>query len=64
MGKVAAELLLKQIEDGLTEEEEIKVQGQLIIRETCGASEEDRSRKEPDPRTISRRILFNKQPEE
>jgi DNA-binding LacI/PurR family transcriptional regulator len=64
MGKVAAELLLKQLEEGQTEEEEIKVQGQLIIRETCGAPEEDRSRQEPDPRTISRRILLNRHPEE
>lgn len=64
MGKIAAELLLKQVKEGRTEEEEIKVQGQLIIRETCGAPEEDRSREEPDPRTISRRILLDRQPED
>ena len=37
MGGVAAGLLLKQIAEGRKEEEEIKVKGQLIVRETCGA---------------------------
>jgi DNA-binding LacI/PurR family transcriptional regulator len=64
MGGVAAELLLKQIADGRKEEEEIKVKGQLIIRETCGASEDVRTREEPDSRTLFRRVLFNKQPED
>ncbi|MBN1303964.1 MAG: LacI family DNA-binding transcriptional regulator [Anaerolineales bacterium] len=64
MGKVAAEIILRQIETGQKDEEEVKIQGNLIIRETCGAPEMDRTRQGPDPRTISRRILFNKQPEE
>jgi LacI family transcriptional regulator len=63
MGSVAAELLLRQIAEGRKEEEEIKVKGQLIIRETCGAPEENRTRQEPD-RTLFRRVLFNKQPED
>jgi LacI family transcriptional regulator len=64
MGGVAAELLLKQIAEGRKEEEEIKVKGQLIIRETCGAPAANRTRQEPDSRTLFRRVLFNKQPEE
>ena len=63
MGGVAAEVLLSQIAEGRKEEEEIKVKGQLIIRETCGAPEESRTRQEPD-RTLFRRVLFNKQPED
>jgi DNA-binding LacI/PurR family transcriptional regulator len=64
MGGVAAELLLRQIAEGRKEEEEIKVKGQLIIRETCGAPEERRTQQEPDSRTLFRRVLFNKQPED
>ncbi len=64
MGGVAAELLLRQIAEGRKEEEEIKVKGQLIIRETCGAPEENRTQQEPDSRTLFRRVLFNKQPED
>ena len=64
MGGVAAELLLKQIAEGRKEEEEIKVKGQLIIRETCGAPEASRTQQEPDSRTLFRRVLFNKQPED
>jgi len=64
MGGVAAELLLKQIAEGRKEEEEIKVKGQLIIRETCGAPEDSRTQQEPDSRTLFRRVLFNKQPED
>ncbi len=64
MGGVAAELLLNQIAEGRKEEEEIKVKGQLIIRETCGAPEAIRTQQEPDSRTLFRRVLFNKQPED
>ena len=64
MGGVAAELLLRQIAEGRKEEEEIKVKGQLIIRETCGTPEADRTQQEPDSRTLFRRVLFNKQPED
>ena len=64
MGGVAAELLLKQLAEGRKEDEEIKVKGQLIIRETCGASEASRTQQEPDSRTLFRRVLFHKQPEE
>ena len=64
MGGLAAELLLKQLAEGRKEEEEIKAKGQLIIRETCGAPEDSRTREEPDSRTLFRRVLFHKQPED
>lgn len=64
MGGVAAELLLRQIAEGRKEEEEIKVKGQLIIRETCGAPEASQTQQEPDSRTLFRRVLFHKQPED
>jgi len=64
MGGVAAELLLQQVAQGRKEEEEIKVRGKLFIRETCGAPEDRRTPPEPDSRTLFRRVLFNKQPEE
>lgn len=64
MGGVAAELLLNQIAEGRKEEEEIKVKGHLIIRETCGAPEASTTREEPDARTLFRRVLFDKQPED
>ncbi len=44
MGRAAAELLLKQIEEGREDTDEIKVRGQLFIRETCGADESMRTR--------------------
>ncbi len=64
MGGVAAELLLRHIAEGRKEEEEIKVKGQLIIRETCGAPETDQTPQESDERTLFRRVLFHKQPED
>jgi DNA-binding LacI/PurR family transcriptional regulator len=64
MGGIAAELLLNQIAEGRKEEEEIKVKGQLIVRETCGAPETSRTKQEPDSRTLFRRVLFDKQPED
>jgi DNA-binding LacI/PurR family transcriptional regulator len=64
MGRTAAEILLKQIAEGRKEEDEIKVKGQLIIRETCGSPETNRTKTEPDSKMLFRRVLFNKQPEE
>jgi DNA-binding LacI/PurR family transcriptional regulator len=63
MGRVATESLLEQIADGHEEMEEIKVRGELIIRDTCGADEASKAKEEPNPRTAFRRILLNKQPE-
>jgi DNA-binding LacI/PurR family transcriptional regulator len=63
MGRVATESLLEQIADGREEIEEIKVRGELIIRDTCGADEASKAKEELNPRTAFRRILLNKQPE-
>ena len=64
MGRVATESLLEQIADGRQEIEEIKVRGELIIRDTCGAGEGYKAREELNPKTAYRRVLLNKQPEE
>lgn len=64
MGGIAAELLLKHIAEGRKEVEEIRVKGQLIIRETCGTPETSRTEEQPDSQTLFRRVLLNKQPEE
>ncbi|GAB4540221.1 MAG: LacI family DNA-binding transcriptional regulator [Anaerolineae bacterium] len=64
MGRIATESLLKQIAEGRAEMEEIKVQGELIIRDTCGADEVYKAKERLNPKTAFRRILLNKQPEE
>jgi LacI family transcriptional regulator len=63
MGQKAAELLVKQILAGRVEVDEIKVQGRLFVRETCGADETQRTQEELNMGTISRRILLNKEPD-
>jgi DNA-binding LacI/PurR family transcriptional regulator len=63
MGRVATESLLAQIPEGREEADEIKVQGELMVRDTCGADEALKAKGEPNPRTAFRRILLNKQPE-
>ncbi|MCS7259175.1 MAG: LacI family transcriptional regulator [Anaerolineae bacterium] len=63
MGRVATESLLAQIAGEHGETEEIKVRGELVIRDTCGADEALKAREEINPRTAFRRVLLNKQPE-
>jgi LacI family transcriptional regulator len=63
MGRAAAELLVKRIEEGPRDADEIKVQGRLFIRETCGADESQRTSESVDLATISRRILLHKDPD-
>ncbi len=63
MGRIAAELLLNQIAEGRKEMAEIKVKGQLFIRETCGADAAQRTQEETSIGTVSRRILLNKHPD-
>lgn len=63
MGEVATAALLAQIADGREEAEEIKVRGELIVRDTCGADEGRKAREEINPRTAFRRVLLNRQPE-
>lgn len=64
MGKVSAELLLRQLADGQMDEDEIKIKGQLLIRESCGAHESQRTQEELSAATTFRRILLNKQPDD
>jgi len=63
MGRTAAELLVKQIAEGRQETDEIRVKGQLYIRETCGADISLRTPEEMNMGTIHRRILLNKGPD-
>jgi hypothetical protein len=63
MGWAAAELLLKQIAGGREEVDEIKIKGQLYIRETCGSEESQRTKEEKVSSTEARRIMLNKHPE-
>lgn len=64
MGQTAAELLLKQITEGRAEVDEIKIRGQLFIRETCGADESQMTKEGLNIATESRRILLNKEPDD
>jgi DNA-binding LacI/PurR family transcriptional regulator len=63
MGRTAAELLLKQIEEGRQNIDEIKVKGNLFIRETCGADESQRTPETLDMATVARRVLLHKDPD-
>lgn len=63
MGRIAAEILLQQIVDGTNEHEEVKVKGELIVRDTCGASESQKSTRSFDRNTSLRRVLLNKDPD-
>ncbi|MBI1877198.1 MAG: LacI family DNA-binding transcriptional regulator [Chloroflexi bacterium] len=64
MGRMAAELLVKQIAAGQAEVDEIKIKGQLFVRETCGADETQMTPEGLNMGTVSRRILLNKDPDE
>jgi DNA-binding LacI/PurR family transcriptional regulator len=65
MGTAAAELILKQLNQGEQNQQEEKVQGQLFIRDSCGAKETQRSQEEEfNAATTARRILLNKQPDD
>lgn len=63
MGRMAAEILLQQIMDGTRENDEVKVRGELIIRDTCGASESQKSKRNFERNTSLRRLLVNKEPD-
>jgi LacI family transcriptional regulator len=63
MGRIAAEILLQQIANGARENEEVKVKGELIIRDTCGASESQKTRRRFDRKISFRRVLLNKEPD-
>jgi LacI family transcriptional regulator len=62
MGRMAAQLMQKQLVEGQESIKEEKVKGQLFIRESCGADESQMTIDELDAGTISRRIVLNVQP--
>jgi LacI family transcriptional regulator len=64
MGQAAAKQLLTQITLGESGFEEIKIKGQLYVRESCGADAALRTKEEPLGTTEARRILLNRQPED
>jgi LacI family transcriptional regulator len=64
MGRKAAELLVKHVATGHAEMDEIKIPGQLFVRETCGADETQMTPEGLNMGTVSRRILLNKEPDE
>lgn len=63
MGRIAAEILLQQISEGTREHDEVKIRGELIIRDTCGASESQKTNRRFERNTSLRRVLLNKEPE-
>ena len=63
MGRTAAELLLKQIAGSREALDEIKIRGQLYIRETCGADASQRTPEGLDMATVTRRVLLRKDPD-
>lgn len=63
MGRTAAELLLKQIAGSREALDEIKIRGQLYIRETCGADASQRTLEGLDMATVTRRVLLRKDPD-
>lgn len=63
MGRIAAKILLEQIMDGAAEHEEVKVKGELIVRDTCGASESGKTIHRFERNTSLRRVILNKNPE-
>ncbi len=64
MGKVAAELLHRQLTEGRKYEDEPKIKSELLIRESCGADESQRVKEELSAATTVRRILLNEQPDD
>jgi hypothetical protein len=64
MGKASAEPLLRQLREGPEQEDEVKIKGQLLIRESCGADESQRTQEELSAATTVRRILLDKQPDD
>ncbi len=57
MGLRAAELLWQKLQGEAVDEQEVKICGQLYIRESCGATEADRTQDLPDVGTTTRRQI-------
>ena len=62
MGHAAAELLVRQIA-GDEPMDELKIEGELVVRETCGADSSQRTRENVLSAASVRRLLLHKQPE-
>lgn len=63
MGRLGADLLLNQIQAGAEPRDEVKVRGELIVRESCGAPAAQRTPHEPSQATTLRRLLLNRHPD-
>lgn len=63
MGRIAADILLQQIADRTRENEEVKVRGELIIRDTCGAEESQKTNRRFERNTSLRRVQLHKDPD-
>ncbi|MRS03678.1 LacI family transcriptional regulator [bacterium] len=63
MGRIAAEILLQQILDGTRENEEVKVKGELIIRDSSGADESQKTSRHFERNTTLRRVQLHKDPD-
>lgn len=61
MGRTAAELLLKQLKDGMQILEEVRVKGQLFIRESCGADESLRTKDKSSFGSAVRKVVVEQQ---
>lgn len=64
MGLTAAELLLQLMAGDQQDVPEIKVKGQLFIRETCGAEVSQRTQENLNTEIITKRVLLRKDPDE
>jgi DNA-binding LacI/PurR family transcriptional regulator len=63
MGRTAAEILLKQLQDGIQVLEEVRIKGQLFIRESCGADESLRTKDKSNFGIIMRKVVYENQTE-
>ena len=63
MGRTAAELLLKQLKDGMQVLEEVRIKGQLFIRESCGADESLRTKDKSNFGIMIRKVVFENRTE-
>ena len=63
IGQKAAELLWLKLQGEAADLEEVKICGQLYIRESCGADKMLRTQDKPDVETTVRHRLTGKQPE-
>ena len=63
MGQKATELLWQKLQGELADLDEVKICGQLYIRESCGANAALRTADWPDLGTTVRHRLIGKQPE-